>query len=169
MENKSYKEYLSQINTLVFDVDGVFTDGSLQLTADNQLIRTFNVKDGYAVLRAIEAGLNICIITGGNDLAVKQQFKNLGVKDVYLKCVDKKKQLEEYLDIHHISTENVLYMGDDIPDLYPMEIVKLACSPQDAVQEIKKVSHYVSHKLGGKGCVRDIIEQVLKMKGKWNV
>ncbi|NER14032.1 HAD hydrolase family protein [Leptobacterium flavescens] len=168
MEEKSYKEYLEHITTFVFDVDGVLTDGTIIVTTDGQMLRNMNIKDGYAIKTAVDKGYNVCIISGGNNEGVRQRLKGLGVTDIYLGISHKTEQLDEYFDIYGIKAENVLYMGDDIPDLPPMQMIGLPCCPQDAAPEIKNISKYISHKKGGKGCARDVIEQVLKVQGKWN-
>jgi 3-deoxy-D-manno-octulosonate 8-phosphate phosphatase (KDO 8-P phosphatase) len=165
---KSYKEFLAQITTFIFDVDGVLTDGSIQISTDGELLRTMNIKDGYAMKYAREQGYIICVISGGKNEGVRHRLRGLGITDIYLGCPDKVEQMDEFFDIYDISPNEVLYMGDDLPDLYAMKKVGLACCPQDAVAEIKEISRYVSHKKGGKGCVRDVIEQVLKVQGKWN-
>ncbi|WP_299766288.1 HAD-IIIA family hydrolase [uncultured Dokdonia sp.] len=164
---KSYKEYLHQITTFIFDVDGVLTDGTLKITTDGQMHREMNVKDGYALKTALNEGYNVCIISGGTDEGVRHRLQGLGIKNVYLGAHQKVNQLTEYIQEHGIQTENILYMGDDIPDYPVMKMVGLPACPQDAVKEIKEVSKYISHKNGGKGCVRDVIEQVLKVQGKW--
>lgn len=164
---KSYKEYLAQINTFIFDVDGVLTDGSIQISTNGELLRTMDIKDGYAMKHARENGYTICIISGGKNEGVRLRLKGLGITDIYLGCADKVEQMEEFFDIYEIQPENVLYMGDDVPDLYPMRKVGLPCCPQDAAAEIKEISKYISHRKGGKGCVRDVIEQVMKVQGKW--
>ena len=165
---KSYKEYLKDITTFVLDVDGVFTDGSLLLTTKGEMLRKMSVKDGYAVKTALEKGYNVCIITGGTNEGVRERFKGLGVTDIYMGAHFKEDALREYLEIHDINTENVLYMGDDLPDVPPLKMVALPCCPQDAVPEVKAVVKYVSHKSGGDACVRDVIEQVLKVQGDWH-
>ena len=169
MENdKSYKESLHKINTFIFDVDGVLTDGSVTITSEGEMLRTMNIKDGFALKTAIDAGYNLCIISGGSNEGVRKRLANLGVKDIYLGAHNKIEQLNEYMSNKGIKTSQILYMGDDIPDYPVMELVGLPCCPQDAVPEIKAVSKYVSHKSGGKGAVRDVIEQVLKVQDKWN-
>lgn len=168
MEEKSYKKYLEHITTFIFDVDGVLTDGTIIVTTDGQMLRNMNIKDGYAIKTAVDKGYNVCVISGGNNEGVRQRLKGLGVTDIYLGTSHKVDQLDEYFDVYTIKPENVLYMGDDIPDLPAMQLVGLPCCPQDAVSEIKDICKYVSHKNGGKGCVRDVIEQVLKVQGKWN-
>lgn len=164
---KSYKEYLQDISTLVFDVDGVLTDGSITVLTNGDMLRTMNIKDGYALKTAVDRGFNICIISGGSNEGVQIRLNRLGVGDVFLGVKNKTEVLDHYLNSKSILKQNVLYMGDDIPDLVVMKTVGLPCCPQDAVPEIKDISKYVSHKKGGKGCVRDVIQQVLKVQGKW--
>ena len=165
---KSYKEIMPQISTFIFDVDGVLTDGKVTIFTDGKLVRTMNVKDGYAMKTAIDNGYRVCIITGGNSEDVKSRLRGLGITDIYLSAHNKTEQLDEYLDIYNINPENVLYMGDDIPDFHVMKLVGLPACPKDAVPEIQKISLYISQKKGGNGCVRDVIEQVLKVQDKWN-
>ena len=164
---KSYKEYLHQITTFIFDVDGVLTDGTLKITTNGQMHREMNVKDGYALKTALNEGFNVCVISGGTDEGVRLRLQALGIKQVYLGAHQKVTQLSEYIKENNIQTENILYMGDDLPDYPVMKMVGLPTCPQDAVKEIKELSKYISHKNGGKGCVRDVIEQVLKVQGKW--
>lgn len=164
---KSYKEYLKNITTFVFDVDGVFTDGTLLIDTKGEMLRKMNVKDGYALKTALEKGYHVCIISGGTNEGVRSRFTDLGVTDVYLGAHHKTEPINEYLNKYAIKPENVLYMGDDIPDIPPMHIVGLPTCPQNAVPEVKNASNYISHKNGGDGCVRDVIEQVLKVKGDW--
>ncbi len=164
---KSYKEYLHKITTFIFDVDGVLTDGSLHITTDGKMHRTMNVKDGYAMKEALNQGYNVSIISGGTDEGVRSRLKALGIEDVALGAHKKMDHLQNYIHTKNINPENILYMGDDIPDYEVMYVVGLPCCPQDAVKEIKEASKYISHKGGGKGCVRDVIEQVLKVQGKW--
>jgi 3-deoxy-D-manno-octulosonate 8-phosphate phosphatase (KDO 8-P phosphatase) len=164
---KSYKEFLKDITTFIFDVDGVFTDGTLLITSEGQMLRRMSVKDGYALKTAVQKGYNVCIITGGTDPGVQKRLEGLGVDKVYLGAHLKEAPLKEYLEQNNIALENVLYMGDDMPDIPPMKLVALATCPQDAVPEVKAVSKYVSHRNGGQGCVRDVIEQVLKVRGDW--
>jgi 3-deoxy-D-manno-octulosonate 8-phosphate phosphatase (KDO 8-P phosphatase) len=166
---KNYKEYLNQITTLIFDVDGVLTDGTINITTDGNMHRTMHTKDGFALKTAVDKGFHVCIISGGTDEGVRKRLKGLGITDIHLGAHHKTETMNSYLKDNNILQENVLYMGDDIPDLYVMQEVGLPCCPQDAVPEIKGVSKYVSHKKGGKGCVRDVIEQVLKVQKKWLV
>lgn len=169
MENdKSYKEYLENITTFIFDVDGVLTDGTITLTTTGEMLRTMHTKDGFAMKTALDAGYNLCIISGGSNEGVRVRLEGLGVTDVFLGTHNKIEQFNQYLSNKNITADQVLYMGDDIPDYPVMALVGLPTCPQDAVQEIKGVSKYISHKNGGKGAVRDVIEQVLKVHGKWN-
>ncbi len=165
---KSYKEYLEHITTLIFDVDGVLTDGTVTVTTSGDMLRKMNIKDGYALKTAVDNGFNVCVISGGSNEGVRSRLRGLGITNIYLSAHNKVEQLDEYMDIYDIKPENVLYMGDDIPDVPVMKLVGLPCCPQDAVPEIKELSKYVSHKNGGKGAVRDVIEQVLKVQDKWD-
>jgi 3-deoxy-D-manno-octulosonate 8-phosphate phosphatase (KDO 8-P phosphatase) len=165
---KSYKEYLQYITTFIFDVDGVLTDGTVTITSSGEMLRKMNIKDGYALKTAVDKGYNVCIISGGSNEGVRVRLRGLGITDIYLGAHDKIEQLEEYLDVYNINAKHVLYMGDDIPDLPVMQLVGLPSCPQDAAPEIKAISKYISHKSGGKGAVRDVIEQVLKVQDKWD-
>ncbi|MBC2846218.1 KdsC family phosphatase [Winogradskyella flava] len=167
-DDKSYKEYLADITTFVFDVDGVLTDGTITVTTDGEMLRTMNIKDGFALKTAVDAGFNVCIISGGSNEGVRKRLTGLGIKDIYLGAHNKIEQLNAYMSKHNIGSTQMLYMGDDIPDYPVMKVSGLPCCPQDAVPEIKAISKYISHKKGGKGAVRDVIEQVLKVQGKWN-
>ncbi len=165
---KSYKEIMPQISTFIFDVDGVLTDGTVTVFPNGELVRSMNIKDGYALKTAIDMGYNICIISGGTNPAVKSRLQALGITDIYLGAHNKIEQLDEYLDIYNINPANVLYMGDDIPDIPVMKICGLATCPKDAAPEVQRISSYISQKKGGKGCARDVIEQVLKVQDKWH-
>ncbi|WP_308992231.1 HAD-IIIA family hydrolase [Mariniflexile litorale] len=167
MEEKSYKEYLNHITTFIFDVDGVLTDGTVLVTTSGELLRSMGVKDGYALKCAVNAGYNVAIISAGTNEGVKLRLEGLGIKDVFLGAHDKIKQFETYIKTNNIKSENILYMGDDIADYPVMKIVGLPSCPQDAIPEIKGISKYISHKKGGEGAARDVIEQVLKVQGKW--
>lgn len=164
---KHFKEIMNDITTFVFDVDGVLTDGSVFVTNEGEMLRTMNIRDGYAMKAAVESGYNVCIISGGSNEGVRIRLQNLGIKDIHLGTPDKVKIFTEYTEIHNIKPEQVLYMGDDIPDFHVMKLVSLPTCPQDASPEIKNICRYVSHKKGGRGAVRDVIEQVMKVQGKW--
>jgi len=164
---KNYKELLKKVNTLIFDFDGVFTDGTSLLIEGQIPLRTANAKDTYAIQLAVKKGYNVAVITGGSSQEVKRRFNTLGVKDVFLSAHDKLKIYNQYKASKNIDNATVLYMGDDIPDYPVMQEVALPCCPSDAAIEIKNTVKYVSHVPGGKGCVREIIEQVLRVNGQW--
>lgn len=165
---KSYKQELYKITTVILDVDGVLTNGLVTITSDGQLLRQMNIKDGYALKTAIDNGLRICIISGGKNDGVKTRLENLGIHDVHLGIHDKIEKYHEIKDGYQLTDDEIMYMGDDVPDYPVMQLVGLPCCPKDAAQEIKSISKYVSHKNGGEGCVRDILEQILKVQGKWS-
>ena len=165
---KNYKELLADITTFVFDVDGVFTDSSILITTEGALLRKMSVRDGYAVKTALAQGYRICIISGGSNEGVRKRMQALGVTDIYLGAAHKEESMREYLMDYEIPASEVLYMGDDIPDIPAMQMSGMVACPQNAVPEVKRISHYISHFEGGEGCVRDIIEQVLKVRGHWH-
>ena len=148
-------------------MDGVLTDGSVFVTSDGEILRTMSIRDGYALKAAVECGYNVCIISGGSNEGVRVRLRNLGITNIHLGTPDKVETFKEYTDVYNINPEQVLYMGDDIPDYHVMKLVGLPTCPQDASPEIKAISNYISHKNGGKGAARDVIEQVMKVQGKW--
>lgn len=156
------------VKLFALDVDGVLTDGSLLVMNDGQMVRRMNIKDGYALQLAIKKGYHILVISGGNSDAVRLRLDKLGVKDVFMSVLDKKEVLLQYMQQHNIQKNEVLYMGDDMPDIAVMKMAGLACCPADAVAEIKDICSYISPVKGGEGCVRDIIEKVLKLNAHWN-
>lgn len=163
----SYKTKLKDINTFIFDVDGVLTDGNVILSSSGEMVRTMSTRDGYAITQAIKQGFNVCIISGGNSEMVRKRMEYLGVKHIHLGVHNKLEVFEDYLIMQQISADQVLYMGDDLPDYEVMSRVGIAAAPNDACSEILSIANYVSHKDGGDGCVRDVIEQVLKIKDCW--
>ncbi|NMH28929.1 KdsC family phosphatase [Flavobacterium silvaticum] len=167
MADTNYKELLNHITTFIFDIDGVLTDSSVHVTTEGEMLRIMNIRDGYAMKAAVDNGYRICIISGGTNEGVRVRLQNLGIQEVYLGSFNKIEVLDMLLDKYNITAEEVLYMGDDIPDYWVMKKVGLPACPQDAVPEIKSVSKYISHKNGGRGAVRDVIEQVMKVQGKW--
>jgi 3-deoxy-D-manno-octulosonate 8-phosphate phosphatase (KDO 8-P phosphatase) len=169
MMSKNYKELLNQITTFVFDVDGVLTDSSVHITPTGEMLRIMNIRDGFAMKAALESGYRVCIISVGNNEGVRIRLRNLGIYDIHLASPNKVDTFNEYIELYGIQPENVLYMGDDIPDYHVMQLVGLPTCPQDASPEIKTLSKYISHKNGGKGAVRDVIEQVMKVQGKWHL
>lgn len=163
----NYKEKLLKVNTFIFDYDGVLTNGTVILTSSGDALRSANVKDGYAMQLAVKKNYRIAIISGGYSESIKHRFDSLNIKDVFL-GVDKKIDVyRKYLETHNLTNENILFMGDDIPDYEIMQEAGVPTCPSDAVEEIKRSATYISHQAGGQGCVRDIIEQVLKVQGKW--
>ncbi len=163
----NFKEDLKNVKAFAFDVDGVFTDGIIFLLGKNEQARAMNIKDGFAVQYAIKKGFLIAIITGGTYEGVRTRFENLGVKDIYLNSKNKSADFDDFVKKNNLNTDNILYMGDDIPDLKIMKNLEISTCPSDAAVEIKSVSKYISNYDGGKGCVRDVIEQVLRAQGKW--
>jgi 3-deoxy-D-manno-octulosonate 8-phosphate phosphatase (KDO 8-P phosphatase) len=163
----NFKEDLAKVRAFVFDVDGVYSSGTILLHPSGELMRTMNIKDGYATQYAIRKGYPVAIITGGTSGSVAQRFRNLGVKDIYLGSSDKRKDFRHFLDKYKFSADEILYMGDDLPDYGVMKDVGFPTCPLDAVEEIKALSVYISDKQGGEGCVRDVIEQVLRLHGRW--
>lgn len=167
----NFKEDIALCEAIVFDVDGVFTDGGITPTRDGDFIRTYNCKDGYAVAYAIKMGYKVCIISGGYGDNLLFRMKMLGIKecDIYLSCMDKQAAIREFIERYELHAERLIYMGDDIPDLECMRMVGLPVAPKDAVMEVVEAARYVSEYCGGKGCVRDIIEQWLRAHGKWAI
>lgn len=158
---------LRHISTFVFDVDGVFTNNQVLLMEDGQTARTINTRDAYAVQLAIKEDFRICIISGGTGSGMVQRFEYLGVTDLYMSTPEKAPVLERYMTENGLQREEVMYMGDDIPDIKVMQIAGVATCPKDAVPEIRAISHQVSPFNGGMGCARDVLEQVMKVQGKW--
>lgn len=164
---KNYKELLQNITTIFLDYDGVLTDGTVLINENGEQLRTGFVRDGYAIQLAIKKGFRIVIITGGTSDSIRKRCESLNISDIFL-CVRNKHDLfQEFTKKNNIKYSEVAYIGDDIPDYRPMKMAGLAVCPADAAEEIKKISHYVSLYKGGKGCVRDLLEQILKVQGKW--
>lgn len=163
----NFKEKLNEIKAFIFDVDGVLSANCVPLDNDGELIRMLNVKDGYALNLATKLGYPVAIISGGKSEAVRKCLDFLGVQKVYLSAYDKKVEFNDFLTLYNLKADEVIYMGDDIPDYEVMKMSGLATAPLDAAPEIKAIAHYVSDKKSGEGCARDIIEQVLKAQGKW--
>jgi len=162
-------ERFQQVKLFVFDVDGVLTDGTLYVFNDGEQVRRMNIKDGFALQLAVKKGYRIIVISGSYSEAVISRLKKLGIEDVFMKVTDKKGKLTELLQQYGASWHDVLFMGDDIPDYMVMKTAGIACAPSDAVPEIKQVAHYISPIPGGMGCVREVIEKVLKLHGHWEL
>lgn len=158
---------LSKIKTFIFDVDGVLSGDSIPLGHDGEPMRMVNIKDGYALNLAGRSGYGMAIITGGNSEAVRLRFARLGIKDIYMKSSTKMIDFEDYIKKTGYKMEEIVYVGDDLPDYQIMTKVGLSVAPADAVPEIKGIAKYISHKKGGDGVARDIIEQVMKTQGTW--
>lgn len=160
-------EKLKDITTFIFDVDGVLTDGSVYVMDNGDQFRQFNIKDGYAVQLAVKCGYNVCAISGSRSKIALHRLHTLGVQDVYIGAHTKTLNFRAYLEERNINPQNVLYMGDDIPDLEVMKLAGLPVCPADAAEEIKAISAYISPFAGGRGAVRDVIEKVLKIQQRW--
>lgn len=163
----NYKTKLKHINTFIFDVDGVLTDGTVTLFGNGEQVRKMSSRDGYSLQYAKKKGYKIAIISGGSSKGVKQRFDYLGITDVYLSSSNKLEAFNDLVKKYDLNTEHILYMGDDLPDWEVMKKVGLPTCPQDAATEIREIAKYVSPFIGGSGCVRDVIEQTLRVQGKW--
>ena len=161
-------ELFKTINTFVFDVDGVLTDGTLLVLPNGVMARRMNIKDGYALQLAVKKGYNVLIISGGDSPEVKERLHKLGVTNVFMKVQDKVEILENYMQQHKLTKEQVLFMGDDMPDAPALRLVGLSCCPNDAATNIKEIAKYISPLQGGTGCARDVIEKVMKLQHNWN-
>ncbi len=157
------------IKTFVFDVDGVLTDGTLLILNDGQMARSMNIKDGYALQLAVKKGYRVVIVSGGKSESVKDRLQKLKITDIFMQVENKLQLLTRYVNTNKLSWAELLFMGDDIPDYNCMLQAALACSPADAVSEIKDISNYISPLKGGRGCVRDVIEKVLKLNNNWDL
>ena len=158
---------LRQIKTIIFDIDGVLSAETITLSADGEPLRTVNIKDGYAIQLAVKMGLRIVIMTGATTEAVHQRYERLGVEDIYMACAVKIKTYDEFLAKYGLTDSEVIYMGDDVPDLEILRRVGCPVCPQDACPDVKDACLYVSPYRGGYGCGRDVIEQTLRAQGKW--
>ncbi|MBR4388561.1 MAG: HAD hydrolase family protein [Prevotella sp.] len=158
---------LTKIRALIFDVDGVLSQETIAMDENGEPLRTINIKDGYAIQLAKKMGLRIAIMTGGHNENIHRRYAYLGVEDIYLRCAVKITTYREFLTKYGLHDEEVLFMGDDIPDLEILHQVGCPTCPADACPEVKEASCYVSQQLGGQGCARDVIEQVLRAQGKW--
>lgn len=164
----SILDKFKRITTFIFDMDGVLTDGTVYVL-EGGLYRRMNIKDGFALQLAVKKGYRVAIISGSNSDAAAERLHKLGIRDVFMEVKDKKGRLQEYMRQHHLQPEEVLMMGDDVPDYEVMQSVGLACAPADAATEIKEIAQYISLHPGGMGCVRDVIEKVLKLNDHWDL
>lgn len=160
---------LTKIKALFLDVDGVLSQETINMNAEGVPERTVNIKDGYAIQLAVKLGYLIAIVTGGNTESIQKRYSNLGVEEIHLGSSVKMGVYRKLLEKYHLSDEEVIFMGDDIPDYEVMKQCGCPCCPKDAAWEIKDISCYISNKKGGRGCVRDVMEQVMRAQGKWNL
>ncbi len=163
----NHLEKFSDIRTFIFDVDGVLTNNEVLITEDGQLLRTMNVRDGYAIKHAIEQDYRVCIISGGRSEGVRKRLEALGVTDIYLNAQEKMEAYEAYVAENELDEGEILYMGDDLPDYPVMRRVGLPACPKDAAYELIEIAQYVSPLAGGYGCVRDVIQKVMLLHGVW--
>ena len=161
----------SRIRAFAFDVDGVLTDGGILADLNGELYRTFDSKDGMAIRMAVMKGFHMAIITGGRSESIRKRVQQCGMKaeDVYLGSRDKIEDFEDFCRKHDLGPEEVMYFGDDLPDIPVMTVCGCGVAPSDAVDDVLEAADHVSTKPGGKGCVRECIEKVLKLQGKWNL
>lgn len=163
----NFKEDIARVRAFVFDVDGVFTDGRITVTPERQCIRTYHAKDGFALKLMRAKGYPVCVITAGAGESIVHRFRMFGIEEVTTDCYDKLPRLHAFMQKHGLGREEVLYMGDDIPDIPVMRAVGVPVCPTDAASDVKRAARYVSEYGGGRGCVRDVVEQVLRARGDW--
>lgn len=163
----NFKEDLMQVKAFAFDVDGVLSSDTIPLHPNGEPMRMVNIKDGFALQKAVKLGYPIAIITGGNTESVRKRYEALGITDIYMSASKKTIELKDWMKKRNLSSENILYMGDDLPDTGVMRAVGIPVCPADAVEEVKALCKYISDRTGGAGCVRDVVEQVLRAHGKW--
>ena len=166
-ENKNFKELLADVEAIVLDVDGVMTDGGIIPLADGDFIRKYNAKDGYAIAYAVKHGMNIAVISGGFGKILESRLNRLCIEHKYTGCLDKIAAINDFIAKTGVKRENIIYMGDDIPDLEVLRYVGIPVAPADACSEVLQAAVYISERNGGAGAVRDIIEQVMRVKGTW--
>ena len=166
--DENFKSRLRKVKSFFFDMDGVMTDGSLLVMPDGELLRSMNIKDGYALKKAATKGYRVIVISGSHSKGATVRLKDLGLTDVYFSVEDKLAIFKECCNRYHLKKEETLFMGDDMPDLKVMEHAGIPACPADAIHQVKARSIYVSPYGGGKGCVRDIIEQVMTAQGQWD-
>ncbi|HZW64264.1 MAG TPA: HAD hydrolase-like protein [Hanamia sp.] len=157
------------ITTFIFDMDGVLTDGNILIDKDNNWLRSMNVRDGYALQLAVKSGYRVVVISGSNSGPVTERLKRLGIKEVFMNVTSKADFLKEYMKINNLHSEEVLFMGDDIPDYFCMKMAGISACPSDAALEIRDAASYISNCRGGDGCARDVVEKVLKLNGHWQL
>lgn len=164
-----YHKMLNEITTFILDVDGVMTNGQVLVTDEGKMLRSFNIKDGFAMQLAVKLGYKICIISGGNSSGVIKRLEGLGIKDIYMKVHEKLPVFKSYISDKNLKADEIAYMGDDLPDYNLIKQVGLKCCPADASHDIQEICDFVSSYPGGGGCVRELIEKVLRAQGKWDL
>ena len=165
--DKNFKELLPAVKGFAFDIDGVLSTQTVPMSADGIPMRTANIKDGYVLQLAVKLGYKIAIITGGKSDAIKKRYEGLGITDIYMGQATKMGAYTEWRDANALNDNEILYMGDDFPDLPILKTVGVATCPSDACTDVKEVCRYISPFKGGECCVRDVVEQVLRSKGQW--
>jgi 3-deoxy-D-manno-octulosonate 8-phosphate phosphatase (KDO 8-P phosphatase) len=160
-------ELLKPIRAFVFDMDGVLTDCTILVYESGEQVRKMHIRDGYALQLAIKQGYHVLVISGANSEGVRIRLEKLGITEVYMDIKDKKAHLTQYMISHQLSREEVLYMGDDIPDYEVMQMAGVSCAPSDAAGSIRQIADYISPNKGGEGCVRDVVEKVLLLNDNW--
>jgi 3-deoxy-D-manno-octulosonate 8-phosphate phosphatase (KDO 8-P phosphatase) len=166
---QNFKEKLTKVTTLFFDIDGVFTNNTVLVMENGEIVRNVHSKDGYAIQLAIKKNYRLVILSGGNNLAVKNLLSKTGLQHLFINQHDKLQCYKDFINEHNLSDEEVLYMGDDLPDWEVMDRVGVPVCPNDSAPEIKDICVYISPKKGGEGCVRDVIEQVMRVQGTWSI
>jgi 3-deoxy-D-manno-octulosonate 8-phosphate phosphatase (KDO 8-P phosphatase) len=162
-------EKFTKIRAVVLDMDGVLTDGGLLIMPDGEWIRRMDIKDGYALQLAVRSGIHVVVMTGSSSAPVEARLKRLGIKEIYHQVENKAECLKQLLNTWQLSSDEILYMGDDVPDLAALQLAGLSCCPADAVRDVLEIADYISPYKGGMGCVRDVLEKLLRTQGKWSV
>ncbi|MBP3763099.1 MAG: HAD hydrolase family protein [Bacteroidales bacterium] len=163
----NYKEKLAAVKAFVFDFDGVMTNGDVWTLGDGQTVRCGNIKDGFAIQYAVKKGYTVAVISGATSASIDHRMHALGVTQCFTGCGDKVLTYNRFLQENGLADGQVLYMGDDLPDYPLLRRVGVSACPADAATEVKEVCDYISHHPGGRGCVRDVIEQTLRLHGQW--
>lgn len=167
MIKKSYKQGLKKITTFIFDIDGVIADSIIMMHPSGEFLRNMSTKDGYAIRRALDSGYHLFVISGGESQSMQKRLEYLGIKEIHMGVKDKLKVYQKLKEKYDLKNKEILYMGDDIPDLAIMKEVGISTCPKDSANEVKGIADYISHFKGGRGAVRDIIEQTMKIHKKW--
>lgn len=165
----NFKEDIAKIKAFAFDCDGVLTDGSITVNDRGDAVRTFNAKDGYAVVRALKKGYPVALISGGVGETMRLRFEQLGIQHIYLGSKNKLQDLDDFRQKYNLERTDILYIGDDIPDMEVMSLCGVSVAPCDAAMEVKRIATHVTEYAGGRGCVRDALEQVMKARGDWDI